>query len=208
MVIFSINFTCSRASSVAQETRLRFFDGEDFEGSGLSDFVVVSAESPRLMYSRTENLEGAEGFGGRAVVGFGGTGLVFVVGGGFTAPPAVIPMDWLGVVDLYQSDIMILYFFMGIGLGRTGVLEIVGVWASFPKKLDPEDLFATLILFAMPEYALSADTEGRGAGLAGAVVFEGAEMGAPLLDPTAVDPTAAVPTGLSALTLQVSFIDE
>jgi hypothetical protein len=103
---------------------------------------------------------------------------------------------------------MIIYFFIGIGLGRTGVLEIVGVWASFPKKLDPEDLFATLILFAMPEYALSADTEGRGAGLAVAVVFEGPEMDAPLLDPAAEDPTAAVPTGLSALTLQVSFTIE
>jgi len=44
------------------------------------------------MYSKIENLEGAADLGGSCVVGFGGTGFVAVLGG-FTAPPAVIPID-------------------------------------------------------------------------------------------------------------------
>ena len=62
------------------------------------------------------------------------------------------------------------YFFRGIGFARTGVLGIVGVCASFPKKLDPDgDLFATLILVATPEEALSKEIVGRDGALTAAV---------------------------------------
>ena len=36
MVMFSISFTCSRLSSVAHETRLRFFAAESLDVSGFS----------------------------------------------------------------------------------------------------------------------------------------------------------------------------
>ena len=54
------------------------------------------------------------------------------------------------------------YFFTGTGFCAAGTLGIVGVCASFPKKLDPEGAcLATLILLAILEYALSAGIAGR-----------------------------------------------
>ena len=68
------------------------------DASGLSVLAAVSAESPLLMYSKTENLDCAAGFGA-LVVGFGGGGLAAVLGV-LTAPPAVMPADCAGTVDL------------------------------------------------------------------------------------------------------------
>ena len=89
-------------------------------------------------------------------------------------------------------------------MGSTGALGIVGVWASFPKKLDPEDLLATLILLATPELPLSVEVAGRAAGFADVVVVGGgAKLGARAI---VVVAGAVAVTGLSAFNLEISQI--
>ena len=94
MVMFSIILICSRSSSVAQLTCFRFLFFAGF-ASGLAG-LVGSADS-RLIYSSTENLEVLGCFLGGA--GFAGAALLVV---DFTAPPAVMPIERLGVVDLVR----------------------------------------------------------------------------------------------------------
>lgn len=99
MVMFSIICTRSRSPSAAHDTCLRFFGLTEALVSAVSVLAELSAESPRLMNSSTENLDGAD-LAGAGVVGFGGTDLE-VVDGGFTAPPAIIADEGVVVGGLY-----------------------------------------------------------------------------------------------------------
>ena len=90
----------------------------------------------------------------------------------------------------------------GIGLGRTGVLVIVGVCATFWKKLDPDALFgAILTLFTRAGLVLSVETVGRGCCFVAVdVVFAGAAM-----EEVAVTGAAEVAAGLSTFALEINL---
>lgn len=88
--MFSIILIRSRSSPSAHETCFRFLLSADFVASELVGLAV--SEESRLMYSRTEKVD-VDGF---AACGFGGGGLTVSL----TAPPAVMPIDCVGVVDL------------------------------------------------------------------------------------------------------------
>lgn len=89
-MIFSIILIRSRSSPSAHETCFRFLLDADFVASGLVGLAV--SEESRFIYSRTEKVDVVD----FAACCFGGGG--FVVG--LTAPPAVMPIDCVGVVDL------------------------------------------------------------------------------------------------------------
>jgi hypothetical protein len=86
----------------------------------------------------------------------------------------------------------------GIGLERTGVLGIVGVCASLPKKLDPEGLFTVFALFAGPDEALFTVATRSGG-------FATAGVGAGVVEVVAGGATFDIVTGLSAFILEISF---
>jgi len=89
----------------------------------------------------------------------------------------------------------------GIGFERTGVLGIVGVWATFWKKLDPAALFgATLTLFTGAVLVFSVVVGRGGAFVTVDVVFASA-----VVAEVVFAGGAEVATGLSTFVLEVSL---
>jgi len=94
------------------------------------------------------------------------------------------------------------YFLRGIGLERTGVFGIVGVCATFWKKLDPDALFgAILILFTGAGLAFSLDATGRMGGFAAVDVLFADVVEAAGVVVGAME----VAAGLSTLVLEISL---
>ena len=111
-------------------------------------------------------------------------------------------MTWSGSGSIVNKFLSLRrYLLRGIGFERTGVLGIVGAWATFWKKLDPAALFGTtLTLFTGAGLGFSlAAVSLEDAFVTVDVVFVGAVVAVVFAG------GAEVATGLSTFVLEVSL---